>query len=393
MSTSPISMVCVIYANMKQAQLTWSSVTNIFMCTPVNMYWDTLADEATHRERCINVLGYWYASSLYNILSEALILFSVLVRIWTLPSNSQPPILHFRQKVNLTVVLGLGIFTLLCAIFRVTTLSDAALAADKTGGTLLSTRWSSIEACLGLAVANLPMLRQLLRWRGWCGGRWFGSSADKSRSRGNSHSRRLSSYTPTFRNNSRGHHSQTMAGAMGSRRPIAENAHGGIMVTRDFRLDVVPSDNSSESSITDLEAQPFRHLEYSSQKSLDPFRSPLTSPSKSARFTETTINEPRYSEASLKASTIDSSIRSSTIVGGTEITSKSATPSVASTLRSPTEPLPIVRIASDLDKDGSIRSNMAATRSPGLTGDSDVHLQPISACHIRCERRSSSGTA
>lgn len=116
-------------------------------------------------------------------------LFSVLIRIWTLPSHSQPPILQFRQKINLTVVLGLGVFTIITAILRMTTLNNTAMSLDRTGGTLTSTIWSSIEASLGIAVANLPMIRQLLKWRGWCGGRWFSSTAGKSRD----HSRRRSS--------------------------------------------------------------------------------------------------------------------------------------------------------------------------------------------------------
>lgn len=116
-------------------------------------------------------------------------LFSVLIRIWTLPSHSHPPILQFRQKINLTIVLGLGVFTTITAILRMTTLNNTAMTSDRTGGTLTSTIWSSIEASLGIAVANLPMIRQLLRWRGWCGGRWFSSTAGKSRD----HSRRRSS--------------------------------------------------------------------------------------------------------------------------------------------------------------------------------------------------------
>ena len=89
-------------------------MANIFICAPISTYWNTSPPDDPSRKNatCINVLGYWYASSLYNILSETVMLFSVLIRIWTLPSHSHPPILQFRQKVNLTVVLGLGVFTI-----------------------------------------------------------------------------------------------------------------------------------------------------------------------------------------------------------------------------------------------------------------------------------------
>lgn len=88
-------------------------IANIFICDPISTYWNTsLPDDPSWKgSKCINILGYWYASSLYNILSETLMLFSVLIRIWTLPSHSQPPILQLRQKINLTIVLGLGVFT------------------------------------------------------------------------------------------------------------------------------------------------------------------------------------------------------------------------------------------------------------------------------------------
>lgn len=174
--------------------------------------------------------------------------------------------------------------------------------------------------------------------------------------------------------------------------PVIENVHGGITVTRDFRLDVVPSDNSSQSSATDIEAQPFRHLEYSSQKYLDPFRSPLSSPAKSARFTEISLRDTRCSEASIKAGTFNSSTKSSTVVGSTELTHKSATPSIASTLRSPTELLPLVRIASDSNRSGSLFNSTTSPRRLEVQALETVHLQPISPCHVRDERRNSGDT-
>lgn len=159
-------------------------LANIFNCTPISMNWDTSPNAtpiARSDGRCINILAFWYTSAIYNISSEVVMLLAVLVRIWTLSSRAVPPVLHFRQKVNLTIVLGLGVFTAATAILRMTTLSRTAVASDKTGGTLVSTVWSSIEASLGVTLANLPMLRQLLRWKGWYGARWFGSTA---RSRG-----------------------------------------------------------------------------------------------------------------------------------------------------------------------------------------------------------------
>lgn len=169
-----------------------ATMANIFNCSPISTNWNPdhgLATAANRGGRCINTLAFWYTSALYNIASEVVMLLAVLVRIWTLPSQAHPPVLQFRQKINLTIVLGLGVFTATTAILRMTTLSRTAAASDRTAGTLTSTIWSSIEAGLGVTIANLPMLRQLLRWRGWCGGRWFGSTASRS-----THSRRKSSH-------------------------------------------------------------------------------------------------------------------------------------------------------------------------------------------------------
>ena len=338
-------------------------LANILICDPINTYWNTSPD-ADPKGRCINVLGYWYASSVYNVSSEAIMLLSVLVRIWTLPSHSQPPILQFRQKVNLTIVLGLGVFTVITAIMRVTTLDQAAAAKDKTGGTRLSTIWSSVEACLGLAVANLPMLRQLLRWRGWAGGHWFGSSADRSRSRALSNSRRRSEYTPAgMRSNS------NVAPGQASRRPTLQdiNMHGNIslsdrdiQMTRDFHRQVVTSDDGSDSTraSSDIEAQPFRHVDFSpSSPTAKSFKEGLS-------ITSREIG-----------------------TGGT-----SGTPSIASTLRNPaTEPLPMVRISTEPVSTVSSTSSLASVSTTRAMKQGvrvqGVQLQSMGAAHVRYESR------
>jgi len=199
------------------------------------------------------------------------------------------------------------------AILRVTTLDSAAQKTDRTGGTLLSTIWSSVEACVGLSVANLPMLRQLLRWRGWWCGRWFSSTAGKSR---HEHSRRRSraGYTPAAQ--------RVGTGNNNSKRPTAPNTSASaseIHMQRDFQREVVTSDNDSDTT-SDIEAQAFRHVQCR----------PQTRPS--SRCTSPAI--------SFKAGLISS----------TEVRGGSDTPSIASTLRLPTEPMPMVRISTEPSK-------------------------------------------
>jgi len=287
-------------------------VANIFICDPISTYWNTTLPNNASREdtKCVNILGYWYASSLYNILSEALMLFTVLVRIWTLPSHSQPPILQLRQKINLTIVLGLGLFTIIASTLRVTTLDQAASAEDKTGGTLISTIWSSVEVSLALSVTNMPMLRQLLRWNGWCGARWFGSSAGRSRHEQNS--RRRSEYTPAPQGGST-HNSRWPTSTPHDTSASASQIH----MQRDFHREVITSSDGSFAD--DVEAQGLRRVEFQTSHS-----SRCTSPAKSFKGGRGMI--------------------SSTEIRGS---SNSNTPSIASTMRSPTEPMPMVRISTE----------------------------------------------
>jgi len=53
-------------------------IANIFICDPISTYWNTsLPDDASRKgSKCINILGYWYASSLYvssTIIFETLL--------------------------------------------------------------------------------------------------------------------------------------------------------------------------------------------------------------------------------------------------------------------------------------------------------------------------------
>ena len=304
-------------------------IANIFICNPISTYWNTSlpSDKSRSGATCISILGFWYASSLYNILSEILMLLSVLIRIWTLPSHSQPPILQLRQKINLTIVLGLGFFTVLTAILRVTTLDRAAQQEDRTGGTLTSTIWSSVEASVGLCVANLPMLRQLLRWRGWWCGHWFSSTAGKSQ-----RDRAREGYTPAPQ------HKSANKLTSRPRRPTAPDIHGSasqIHIQRDFHREVIHSDDDGSTHTSDVEAQGFRDSRCtSSAKSF-----------KAGGFIRTASTE---------------------IKGG--LRGGSNTPSIASTLRSAnvcaTEPMPMVRISTEPVGNTSISSLQSAVMQP-----------------------------
>lgn len=345
-------------------------LANILICRPISTYWSTTdavpSNSAHSGGSCINILAYWYASSLYNILSETLMLLSVLLRIWTLPSHSHPPILQLRQKINLTVVLGLGVFTVITAVLRMTTLNQTAMATDRTGGTLTSTTWSSIEAALGLAVANLPMVRQLLRWKGWCGGRWFRSSAEKSRSQSRSRSRSLGvQQQQGWGGNTGGGYTLAAGAAQQSPFLTASSAgghthegHAGSAINspnlsiqqHDSERQAVHSHNNgttcegytSDANDENASTQAFQHIEFH------------TPPRMTA--------EKGASSPSIK-SIMDDYVNSAYDYHSSNET---PTPSVTSTStlrRSPTEPIPMVRISTE----PSVRTSVAASISKCTT--------------------------
>lgn len=312
-------------------------------------------------------------------------LLSVLCRIWTLPSHSHPPILQFRQKINLTIVLGLGVFTVITAILRMTTLNQTAMATDRTGGTLTSTIWSSVEAGLGLAVANLPMVRQLLRWKGWCGGRWFRSSAEKSRSGSRSRSRAQqgqgSEYTPA---------SQQCFGSKTSRSRVPSAAGIGMGLRTNSHaadkymhthVESLPSPSSHEisslhrdserqanSTISDdmdrytSNIDSIRPLQHQHQYQHQPSKttiSPCSSPSPKSPRPVHSSNTNTTGHGTLRNGSGSGSTRGSITFGDTP--TPSITSTSISTLRSPTEPVPMIRISTEPIVNGCGRLSTTTT--------------------------------
>lgn len=129
------------------------TATTIFQCTPIHKKYI----QSTPGQ-CLSHLTLWRVNALYNILSDIVIIgmpFPVL-RSLSLPTG---------QFAGLAVILCCGIFVILTAILRYTTLSTSGHADDPVAGTLPSTLWTEAEACVAIICACLPMMRVLLqRW-------------------------------------------------------------------------------------------------------------------------------------------------------------------------------------------------------------------------------------
>lgn len=125
------------------------TTATIIQCLPMTYIWDRF----TTQGHCVNFLAFWYANAIYNITTDIIIVVMVPPIVWYMN-------MPVREKLGLIVMLCLGIFTCMAAIFRLTTLYDSAYGSDATAGTLTSTVWTTIESELGVICASLPMLRQ-----------------------------------------------------------------------------------------------------------------------------------------------------------------------------------------------------------------------------------------
>ncbi|KAI9883595.1 MAG: hypothetical protein M1823_004631 [Watsoniomyces obsoletus] len=127
----------------------------IFQCTPVSYFWNRMS-----QGRCIQQIDAIIGISVPNIVSDVAILVLPMPIIWHL----RIPKVH---KVALTGVFLLGGFVCVASVVRVTHISRSK-SRDPTWTDVDGILWSTVEACLGIVSANLPIMRSLLnrfRWR------------------------------------------------------------------------------------------------------------------------------------------------------------------------------------------------------------------------------------
>ena len=123
----------------------------IFQCSPIHKIYNR-DSEGT----CLSALTLWRVNAIYNIISDIIIIMAPFPVIRSLGL----PTAHF---IGIALILCCGLFVILTAILRYTTLSTAGHADDPTAGTLHSTVWTQAEASVAVVCACLPMLRVLLQ--------------------------------------------------------------------------------------------------------------------------------------------------------------------------------------------------------------------------------------
>ncbi|KAK3393920.1 hypothetical protein B0H63DRAFT_30854 [Podospora didyma] len=123
-----------------------TTTVSIRQCGPVARAWDkTIPGE------CIDITANWYANAAFSVATDIFILGLPMYPIYT----SQLPA---SQKIALVVVFGLGSFTTVTSILRMTTLSFSSTSPDTTFD-MASSIWTMIEQNFAIICACLPVCR------------------------------------------------------------------------------------------------------------------------------------------------------------------------------------------------------------------------------------------
>ncbi|CZR62826.1 related to integral membrane protein PTH11 [Phialocephala subalpina] len=161
-----------------------SVVAVIFACTPINYFWHSWDGE--HKGRCINI----------NDLGWANAGLSIAVDLWmlALPMSQLVGLrLHWKKKVGVASMFGVGTFVTIISILRLQSLIEFANTQNPTWDNLGVSQWSFLEISVGMMCACMPSIRVLLVRMF---PRVFGSRSNSTRTGGryyaeNDHSQRL----------------------------------------------------------------------------------------------------------------------------------------------------------------------------------------------------------
>jgi len=119
------------------------------LCRPVAFNWDQ-----TVKGTCGDRNTVYVSAGALNIVSDFMVLALPIPHIWDLQ-------LPLARKLGLVVMFSLGIFITVISIIRLKSL-QAISFTDPTYTLPLGLLWSTLEPCLGIINANLPMCRPYL---------------------------------------------------------------------------------------------------------------------------------------------------------------------------------------------------------------------------------------
>ncbi|EFY97524.2 hypothetical protein MAA_07166 [Metarhizium robertsii ARSEF 23] len=125
-------------------------LTNFLACRPFSKYWQINPDPGNACQAAVSRPIIW-VSFAANVCTDIYLILIPLPMLW---GSSLKTI----KKIASTIVLGAGIFVLVCA-----TLKSVFVLVDTVNGAQLAGSWGTREAFVAVITTNLPMLFPLFR--------------------------------------------------------------------------------------------------------------------------------------------------------------------------------------------------------------------------------------
>ncbi|KID79646.1 uncharacterized protein G6M90_00g017460 [Metarhizium brunneum] len=125
-------------------------LTNFLACRPFSKYWQINPDPGNACQAAVSRPIIW-VSFAANVCTDIYLILIPLPMLW---GSS----LKMIKKIASTIVLGAGIFVLVCA-----TLKSVFVLVDTVNGAQLAGSWGTREAFVAVITTNLPMLFPLFR--------------------------------------------------------------------------------------------------------------------------------------------------------------------------------------------------------------------------------------
>lgn len=125
-------------------------IATIFQCTPITKSWSRKLPG-----HCINNTAFRWSWATYDILSDLWIWLLPIAKFLRLKQN-------VAQKIGLTGIFLLGLFTCLSSIIRMVGIEESTTSKDTTWSSMSAFVWSDVEAKTALICVCLPAFKAAL---------------------------------------------------------------------------------------------------------------------------------------------------------------------------------------------------------------------------------------
>ncbi|KAL3954227.1 hypothetical protein ACCO45_012183 [Purpureocillium lilacinum] len=128
-------------------------VCGIFQCRPISFFWTHW--DGLHEGHCVEPNAIAWSNAITNIAFDLWILAIPLSQLRGLQ-------LHWKKKAGVAIMFCLGTFVTVVSILRLQALVYFASTTNITWNFYDTSRWSTVEICLGIVCTCLPTTRLLL---------------------------------------------------------------------------------------------------------------------------------------------------------------------------------------------------------------------------------------